>query len=67
MAVPTGLEPAISYVTGRRDNQLHYGTILAPDHGFEPRPPGSEPDVLPLHQSGIWHALQDLNLRPPDS
>ena len=54
MAVPTGLEPAISCVTGRRDNRLHYGTILAPDHGFEPRPPGSEPDVLPLHQSGIW-------------
>ena len=27
MAVPTGLEPAISCVTGRRDNQLHYGTM----------------------------------------
>ena len=25
LAGPTGLEPAISCVTGRRDNQLHYG------------------------------------------
>ena len=27
MAVPTGLEPAISCVTGRRVNQLHHRTI----------------------------------------
>jgi hypothetical protein len=25
MAGPTGLEPATSSVTGKRDNQLHYG------------------------------------------
>ena len=28
MAVPTGLEPAIFCVTGRRVNQLHHGTII---------------------------------------
>lgn len=27
MATPTGLEPVISSVTGRRDNQLRYGAI----------------------------------------
>ena len=35
MAVPTGLEPAISCVTGRRDN--HYTTEpLVAEEGFEP-------------------------------
>lgn len=28
MAVPTGLEPATSAVTGQRDDQLRYGTIV---------------------------------------
>ena len=27
MAGPTGLEPATSSVTGKRDNQLHYGPV----------------------------------------
>ena len=43
------------------------GCIVAPNRGFEPRPPESKSGVLPLHQSGIWNALRDLNLRPPDS
>ena len=28
MAEPTGLEPAISGVTGRRVNHLHHGSIM---------------------------------------
>ena len=35
MAVPTGLEPAIFCVTGRRVNQLHHGTMVA-GGGLEP-------------------------------
>ena len=27
-------------------------SVLAPHRGFDPRPPGSKPGVLPLHQSG---------------
>ena len=27
--------------------------MMAPDQGFEPRPPESESGVLPLHQSGM--------------
>ena len=34
--VPTGLEPVISCVTGRRPNQLDHGTILIAGAGFEP-------------------------------
>ena len=36
LAGPTGLEPAISCVTGRRDNQLHYG----PTSEWHRRPTG---------------------------
>ena len=36
MAVPTGLEPAIFCVTGRRVNQLHHGTIMVAGGGLEP-------------------------------
>ncbi len=45
MAVPTGLEPATSGLTGRRELQLHHGTLwkpqvyIAPPTGFEPVPP----------------------------
>ena len=45
LAVPTGLEPATSGLTGRRELQLHHGTtclttmVLAPPTGFEPVPP----------------------------
>ena len=35
MAVPTGFEPAIFCVTGRRDRPLHHGTMVA-GAGFEP-------------------------------
>lgn len=33
MAVPTGLEPATSGVTGRCSDQLNYGTISLATHG----------------------------------
>ncbi len=33
---PTGLEPVISCVTGRRPNQLDHGTRLIAGAGFEP-------------------------------
>ena len=33
-AGPTGLEPAISSVTGRRDNQLRYGPTRTPQLAF---------------------------------
>ena len=36
MAVPTGLEPAIFCVTGRRVNRLHHETTLVAGRGFEP-------------------------------
>ena len=41
MAVPTGFEPAIFCVTGRRDRPLHHGTMVAGA--------GSEPTT-----SGLW-------------
>ena len=44
--VPTGLEPVISCVTGRRPNQLDHGTILR-EQGLNLRPSGYEPDELP--------------------
>ena len=43
MAVPTGFEPAIFCVTGRRDRPLHYGTIkhkLVAGDGFDPTTSG---------------------------
>ena len=40
---------------------------LAPAQGFEPRPLGSEPSVLPLHHSGMSRSksrrVKELNLR----
>ena len=39
MAVPTGIEPAISCVTGRRDNRYTTGPYIA-GAGFEPTTSG---------------------------
>ena len=36
MAEPTGLEPAISGVTGRRVNHLHHGSTMVRKKGLEP-------------------------------
>src|SRR6476661_3672771 len=46
MAVRTGLEPAISCVTGRHSNQLNYRTRLR-GQDSNLRPSGYEPDELP--------------------
>ena len=50
MAVPTGLEPAIFCVTGRRVNQLHQGTIIINwlrEEDSNLWPSGYEPNELP--------------------
>ena len=50
MAVPTGLEPAIFCVTGRRVNQLHQGTIILNwlrEEDSNLWPSGYEPNELP--------------------
>ena len=49
MAVPTGFEPAIFCVTGRRDGPLHYGTTnnWLRELDLNQRPSGYEPDELP--------------------
>ena len=36
LAIPAGLEPALSAVTGQHFNHLNYGIILATPTGFEP-------------------------------
>ena len=47
MAVPTGLEPAIFCVTGKRVNQLHQGTKWLREEDSNLWPSGYEPNELP--------------------
>ena len=47
MAVPTGLEPAISSVTDWHVNQLHHQTTWLREKDLNQRPRGYEPRELP--------------------
>ena len=48
MAVPTGIEPAISCVTGRHVNRYTTGPFWLRGPDLNQRPSGYEPDELPL-------------------
>jgi hypothetical protein len=56
MAELTGLEPVTSAVTGQRSKptelQLQIFFLVAKS-GFEPKPSGYEPEMLPLHYLAI--------------
>ena len=80
MAVQTGIEPAISCVTGRHVNRYTTGPfinslIMAEEEGFEPprrshalsvfkTDPFSQTWVFLLININKWWTLQDSNLRP---
>ena len=57
MAVPTGFEPAIFCVTGRRDRPLHHGTMVA-GAGFEPTTSG----LWAQRATGLLHPAIKLNI-----
>ena len=57
MAVPTGFEPAIFCVTGRRDRPLHHGTMVA-GAGFEPTTSG----LWAQRATGLLHPAIKINI-----
>ena len=66
MAVPTGLEPAIFCVTGKRVNQLHQGTVKINwlrEEDLNLWPSGYEPNELPSCSIPryYWRRRRDSN------
>ena len=59
MAVPTGIEPAISCVTGRRVNRYTTGPLINGGRGFEPREPLSPVGFKTDPFSQTWVFLQN--------
>ena len=65
MAVPTGLEPAISSVTDWHVNQLHHRTFWWREKDLNQRPPGYEPGELPTAPSRYKKMAEKEGFEPP--
>ena len=68
MAELTGLEPATSGVTDRRELQLHHSSRWCRLKDLNPQPPDYKSGALPIELSRlnyIWWALTGSNRRPP--
>ena len=65
MAVPTGFEPAIFCVTGRRDGPLHYGTLKwLREMDLNQRPLGYEPSELPSCSIPRYYMAEEKGFEP---
>jgi hypothetical protein len=70
MAELTGLEPATSGVTDRRELQLHHSSMWCRLKDLNPQPPDYKSGALPIELSRHvikirWWALTGSNRRPP--
>lgn len=57
-----GLEPTISFLSGRRSNLLNHNGV-APPRGFEPRSPEPDSGMLPDYTKGDWDGAWSDTLR----